>query len=105
MQIDDYQLRPVVPPGQPRGFPGQAAADDHHGAVLLVSPAGVSREQPLVRRPQAIDDARDPPLPAVGVSGQHQVKTILVVDVQQFRAVLSMSTMLGWKPSSARQAS
>lgn len=84
--FNHHDLRSVVPAWHLGGFSRQPPADNHHGSVLLVSPTGISWEQSLVRCPQAVHDTRDPPLPAMRVSGQHQIETALTVDIQQLRA-------------------
>ena len=86
-ELDDDHFRTVVPPRHRGGFPGKSPADNHDGPVLLIQPAGIGREHSLIRSIQTIQNARNPPLSAVGMPGEHQIEIILAVYIDQFRAV------------------
>ena len=63
--IDYHKLRPVIKPWNSRRLSGQAAADNHHGALLMVFAASVLWKEALIRGVKPVEDTGNADLSAM----------------------------------------
>ncbi len=82
--MDQPHLHRIKDPWNPCVV-SQPPADNLYLTSKLIDAAGVRREKSLARGIQAVDQARQPPLPAMGVAGQDKIKRKHSVNSGQLR--------------------
>lgn len=83
--LDHDQFGAVVQTGDPGHLAIQTPADNHACPVKVISPAGVTRKDALMRGVDTVDQPRHDPLSTMRVPTDDQVKSVIQIAVDPLR--------------------